>query len=60
MYHHESVSRGYETTPEKIARFKTEKEALFERHPEILTKGDPFYNPNLTHDKEDFSLCPKN
>jgi len=59
MYHHESVSRGYETTPEKIARFKTEKDALFKRHPEILTKGDPFYNPNLTHDKEDFSLCPK-
>jgi GT2 family glycosyltransferase len=59
MYHHESVSRGYETTPEKIARFTTEKEALFERHPEILTNGDPYYNPNLCHDKEDFSLCPK-
>ena len=59
MYHHESVSRGYETTPEKIARFKTEKEALFERHPDILTNGDPYYNPNLCHDKEDFSICAK-
>jgi GT2 family glycosyltransferase len=59
MYHHESISRGYETTPEKIARFKTEKEALFVRHSEILTNGDPYYNPNLCHDKEDFSLCPK-
>ena len=57
MYHHESISRGYETTPEKIARFKTEKNALLERHRHILTHGDPYYNPNLTHDKEDFSLC---
>jgi GT2 family glycosyltransferase len=57
MYHHESVYRGYETTPEKIARFQTEKDALFERHTHILTHGDPYYNPNLTHDKEDFSIC---
>jgi len=58
MYHHESVSRGYETTPEKIARFDKEKEALYNRHKEILKNGDPYYNPNLTHAKEDFSICP--
>jgi len=57
MYHHESISRGYETTPEKIARFQTEKDALFKRHTYILEHGDPYYNPNLTHSKEDFSLC---
>ncbi len=59
MYHHESVSRGYETTPEKIARFQTEKDALYERHKDILDNGDPYYNPNLCDDKEDFSICPK-
>ncbi len=59
LYHHESISRGYETTPEKIARFQTEKDALFNRHKQILTNGDPYYNPNLCHDKEDFSICPK-
>jgi len=59
MYHHESISRGYETTPEKIARFQTEKDALAKRHNEILTKGDPYYNPNLTHDKENFSIADK-
>ena len=59
MYHHESISRGYETTPEKIARFQKEKDALYQRHKKILTKGDPYYNPNLCHDKEDFSICPK-
>ena len=59
MYHHESISRGYETTPEKITRFQTEKDALFERHKDILTSCDPYYNPNLTHDREDFSICLK-
>ena len=59
MYHHESVSRGYETTPEKIARFQTEKDALVKRHSDILENGDPYYNPNLTLDTEDFSLCKK-
>ena len=59
MYHHESISRGYETTPEKIARFQTEKDALSKRHNEILTKGDPYYNPNLTHAKENFSIAEK-
>jgi GT2 family glycosyltransferase len=57
LYHHESISRGYETTPEKLARFQTEKDALYARHKKILENGDPFYNPNLTHDKEDFSIC---
>ena len=59
MYHHESVSRGYETTPEKIARFQTEKDALSKRHSKILTNGDPYYNSNLSYDREDFSIATK-
>ena len=59
MYHHESITRGYETTPEKKARFSEEKRLLGKRHTKILTEGDPYYNPNLTVDKEDFSLCQK-
>jgi GT2 family glycosyltransferase len=59
LYHHESLSRGEDNTPEKIARFQSEKDALFARHREILKNGDPYYNPNLTHDKEDFSLCQR-
>jgi GT2 family glycosyltransferase len=58
-YHYESISRGYEETPEKIARFQKEKDALHRRHKEILENGDPYYNPNLTRDKEDFSICHK-
>ncbi|SFV62338.1 Glycosyl transferase, group 2 family protein [hydrothermal vent metagenome] len=58
-YHHESLSRGEDNTAKKIARFQTEKDALFARHKHILTHGDPYYNQNLTHDKEDFSLCQR-
>ena len=59
MYHHESVTRGYETTPEKKARFKRERNNLGYRHNAIIKRGDPYYNPNLTLDIEDFSLCKK-
>ena len=59
MYHHESISRGYEDTAEKIERFRGEKEAFRKRHKKILEEGDPYYNPNLCLDKEDFSICPK-
>ncbi len=55
-YHHESISRGAEDNAEKIARFNSEVEYMQERHKEILENGDPYYNPNLTLDREDFSL----
>ncbi len=57
MYHHESISRGYETTPSKLSRFKREKNALVDRHKSILTDSDPYYNSNLTQDREDFSIA---
>ena len=56
LYHHESKSRGQEDTPEKIARFDEEKARLAGRWGALLQR-DPFYNPNLTHAREDFSLA---
>ena len=56
LYHHESISRGYEDTEEKQQRFSGEKERLKSRHAVILEQGDPYYNPNLTHDREDYSI----
>ena len=56
LYHHESISRGYEDTEEKQQRFSGEKERLKTRHAAILEKGDPYYNRNLTHDREDYSI----
>lgn len=55
LYHHESISRGHEDTPEKQARFLKEVEYMKQRWGEALL-DDPYYNPNLTKDREDFSL----
>ncbi|MDD4949462.1 glycosyltransferase family 2 protein [Sulfuricurvum sp.] len=55
-YHHESISRGAEDNPEKIKRFQQEIEYMKKNHQKILTQGDPYYNSNLTLDREDFSV----
>lgn len=55
LFHHESASRGYETTPEKYARFEKETEYMKKRWGAKL-KEDPYYNPNLTLLTEDFAL----
>lgn len=56
LIHHESVSRGYENTPEKQMRFQREIDTLQSRWAALLKK-DPSYNPNLTYDAEDFALA---
>ena len=56
LYHFESKSRGYEDTPEKKARYMSEAERFHARWGKELAAGDPYYNPNLTLDREDFSL----
>jgi O-antigen biosynthesis protein len=56
LYHHESATRGHENTPEKRARFSAEIALMKERWGKLL-RGDPAYNPNLTLDREDFSLA---
>ncbi len=56
MHHYESKSRGLEDTPEKVARFNREIAIFARRWPEILEKGDPYYNPNLTLRKSNFAL----
>ncbi|MGH8017014.1 MAG: glycosyltransferase [Opitutaceae bacterium] len=57
LYHHESASRGLEDTPEKHDRFRREIEVMKERWGELLP-ADPAYNPNLTLEREDFSIEP--
>lgn len=55
LYHHESVSRGKEDSPEKQVRFRKEVEFMQEKWGESL-RHDPYYNPNLTLEREDFSI----
>lgn len=56
LYHYESKSRGFEDTPEKKTRFKKEIKRFREKWGEILSKGDPYYNPNLTLVRGDCSI----
>lgn len=57
LTHYESKSRGQdEDTPEKKKFFLEETNKFQRKWNKALTQGDPYYNPNLTRDKEDFSL----
>lgn len=56
LYHYESKSRGLENTPKKRRRFIHEIRAFQYRWRDLLESGDPFYNPNFNHDREDLSF----
>ncbi|HWR39065.1 MAG TPA: glycosyltransferase [Patescibacteria group bacterium] len=55
LIHHESVSRGQDLSAAKAARLSAEAAIIQARWPEIL-QHDPYYNPNLTRRREDYSL----
>ena len=55
LFHYESKSRGYEDTPEKVARFKTEEKYMKDTWGDTLT-NDPYYNPNMTLLRQDYGL----
>ena len=57
LYHYESKSRGgNRDTPEKKARTEREIGLFKDRWQRLLEQGDPYYNPNLTLRRSDFSL----
>jgi GT2 family glycosyltransferase len=56
LYHYESRSRGKEDTTEKKQRLCKESKLFHCRWSDIFKTGDPYYNKNLTLQKEDFSL----
>jgi GT2 family glycosyltransferase len=61
LFHLESISRGAEDSPQKRARFNRELGFMKRRWGAAL-RADPFYSPNLTLRREDFSLSfpPRN
>lgn len=56
LYHHESISRGHDNTPEKKSRFINEAAYMRYRWGDQLL-SDPAYNRNLTLAHEDFSMA---
>ena len=56
LFHYESVSRGLDDAGEKAQRYNEESEHFRTKWKEVLEKGDPYYNPNFTLDRSDYSL----
>jgi len=56
LYHHESASRPSDFSAERIKAYRREMNYLKKRWPGVI-RHDPFYNPNLTIDAEDFGLA---
>lgn len=56
-YHHESLSRGADETPEKLERLLRERDKLYKRHPALEGK-DPYYSPFLNREGLDTAIRP--
>lgn len=52
LIHHESLSRGQDTSAGKQRRLSAEKQRLYEKYPSLRAR-DPFYSPNLVQWKRD-------
>ncbi len=60
LYHYESKTRGRDDdSAEKRARFEDEVKRFRRRWRKQLEAGDPYYNPNLTLLRPDFSVRSK-
>ena len=55
LYHHESISRGHEDSPEKIARFNKEMQYMINTW-STNKESDKYFNINLDNGREDFSI----
>ena len=56
LYHYESASRGSDLNGENADRYNKESELFREKWGEVLEKGDPYYNPNFSLDRSDYSV----
>ena len=56
LFHYESLSRGLDLEGENAKRYEAESEHFRTKWKEVLDKGDPYYNPNFSLDRSDFSL----
>ncbi len=56
LYHYESASRGLDDSGEKAERYNRESGHFRTKWKEVLEAGDPYYNPNFSLDRSDFSL----
>lgn len=58
LYHHEALSRGYDSNTTMLKRLEHERQTFLARWQPLLQAGDPYYNPNLALDRGYYSLRP--
>ena len=56
LYHYESESRGDDLHGENALRYNEESARFRERWKALLEKGAPYFNPNFTLERSDYSL----
>lgn len=56
LFHDESQTRGLEVSLEKQRRLSSETDYFLERWNDVLEKGDPYYNPNLSLEDGAFKI----
>lgn len=57
-WHHESLSRGDDESPQKLKRLMNEKEKLYRKHSELKEGRDPYYTEALNRDGLDTGIRP--
>ncbi|MBQ8231510.1 MAG: glycosyltransferase [Lachnospiraceae bacterium] len=57
-WHHESLSRGDDESPQKLKRLLGEKEKLYRKHPQLKEGRDPYYSESLNRDGLDTGIRP--
>lgn len=56
LYHYESKTRGLEDSKEKQERFQKEVLLFHKKWNDFIQKGDSYYNPNFSLDRDDFTI----
>lgn len=56
LFHYESASRGLDDKGERAERYNRESQAFRKKWKMELEAGDPYYNPNFSLDRSDFSV----
>lgn len=56
LYHYESKSRGLDDKADKARRYDEESAHFRTKWKNVLEQGDPYYNPNFSLDRSDYSI----
>jgi glycosyltransferase involved in cell wall biosynthesis len=56
LFHYESASRGSDLEGAAAKRYDIESEMFRQKWKRVLDKGDPYFNPNFSLDRSDFSI----